>query len=158
MDRTIEPRLAQIFVPLLSVIEDHDARESLRQLARDYHRDMVADRGMETEAQMLEIIQEIRQDPFRQGLAIKEIAERFIAHYSEDFEYKITPKWVGGIVRKKLGLKSYRRGGVFYIAEAEEEKIERLFERYGLTGPEDNPAEPLPTEASQAEGTPPLLS
>ena len=157
VDRTIEPRLAQIFVPLLSVIQDAEARASLRELARAYHRELVADRGMDVEAQMLEIIQEIRQDPYHQGLAIKEIAERFIARHSEDFEYKITPKWVGGIIRKKLGLKSYRRGGVFYIAESEEEKIERLFERYGLTGQDDNPAEPTPAEASQAEGTPPLL-
>src|SRR3989441_7070691 len=52
-DRSIEPRLAQIFVPLLSVIEDAGAREALRQVAREYHKELVADRGMDMEAQVL---------------------------------------------------------------------------------------------------------
>src|SRR5712691_8346923 len=51
-DRSIEPRLAQIFVPLLSVIEDAGAREALRQVAREYHKELVADRGMDMEAQV----------------------------------------------------------------------------------------------------------
>ena len=55
--RSIEPRLAQIFVPLLSVIEDAGARDALRQVAREYHKELVADRGMDVEAQVLEIIQ-----------------------------------------------------------------------------------------------------
>src|ERR1039458_3925621 len=50
VDRTIEPRLSQIFVPLMSVIEDEDARKALRQVAREYHRELVADRGMDYEA------------------------------------------------------------------------------------------------------------
>src|SRR5947208_4089479 len=47
VDRTIEPRLNQIFVPLLSIIDDPNAREDLRELARKYNREMIADRGME---------------------------------------------------------------------------------------------------------------
>src|SRR5437879_1648639 len=35
VDRSIEPRLAQIFVPLLSVIEDAVARQALREVARE---------------------------------------------------------------------------------------------------------------------------
>ena len=139
VDRTIEPRLAQIFVPLLSVIQDAEARTSLRELARAYHREMVADRGMETEAQMLEIIQEIRQDPYHQGLAIKEIAERFIARHSEDFEYKITPKWVGNVIRKKLGLKTEKRhGGIYMIAASEGRRLAFLCERYGVSSTQED--------------------
>lgn len=132
VDRSIEPRLAQIFVPLLSVIEDTKARDALREVAREYHRDLVADRGMDVEAQMLEIIQEIKQDPYFQGLAIKEISDRFIARHSEDFDRKITPHWVGYVIRRKLGLKTHRRGGSYFVAESENTKLIRLFERYGL--------------------------
>ena len=38
VDRSVEPRLAQVFVPLLSVIEDAAARQSLRELMQGYHR------------------------------------------------------------------------------------------------------------------------
>jgi hypothetical protein len=132
VDRSIEPRLAQIFVPLLSVVEDAEARNALRQVAREYHRDLVTDRGMDVEAQMLEIIQEIQQDPFSADLAVKEIAERFIARHGEDFDRKITPHWVGYIIRRKLGLRTEKRHGNYMIAASEGPKIARLFERYGL--------------------------
>src|SRR6266550_3342807 len=39
VDRTIEPRLNQIFVPLLSIIEDEGARRDLRELARRYNKE-----------------------------------------------------------------------------------------------------------------------
>jgi len=132
VDRSIEPRLAQIFVPLLSVIEDTSARNALRQVAREYDRDLVADRGMDVEAQLLEIIQELQQEPYAASLAVKEIAERFIARHSEDFERKITPHWVGYLIRRKLGLKTEKHHGNYLIAVSEGPKLARLFEKYGV--------------------------
>jgi hypothetical protein len=138
VDRSIEPRLAQIFVPLLSVIEDAGAREALRQVARDYHRELVADRGMDIEAQVLEIIREMQESSYGEGLSIKEIATRFIEQHGEDFERKVTPHWIGQIVRRKLGLKTYRHAGSYYLAESEKAKLDRLFERYGLVADTEN--------------------
>ncbi len=74
VDRSIEPRLAQVFVPLLSVIEDSGAREALSKVAREYHRGLVADRGMDIEAQVLKIIQELQSLNYDAGISIKEIA------------------------------------------------------------------------------------
>src|SRR5439155_236730 len=59
VDRSIEPRLSQIFVPLLSIIEDSGARADLRELARLYNRDIISERGMDTEAQVLEVIRDL---------------------------------------------------------------------------------------------------
>src|SRR5437016_8821892 len=131
-DRSIEPRLAQIFVPLLSVIEDAGAREALRQVARDYHKELVADRGMDVEAQVLEIIQELQSMSDGAGIAIKEIASRFIEQHGEDFERKVTPHWIGQIVRRKLQLKTQRRREGYVIATTEAAKLVRLYEKYGI--------------------------
>src|SRR5712691_4326992 len=49
-DLAIEPRLNQIFLPLLSVVKDPKDREELRALARRYHGEMIAERGMDLEA------------------------------------------------------------------------------------------------------------
>ena len=38
VDRSIEPRLNQIFVPLLSIIDDENALKEVRNFARDYNR------------------------------------------------------------------------------------------------------------------------
>jgi hypothetical protein len=133
VDRSIEPRLAQVFVPLLSVIEDASAREELRKVAREYHRELVADRGMDIEAQVLEIIQELQNLGDNGGISIKEISNRFIEHHGEDFERKVTPHWVGHIVRRKLGLKTEKRHGSYVIASAEAPKLARLYEKYGVS-------------------------
>jgi hypothetical protein len=108
VDRSIEPRLNQIFVPLLSIIEDPRAREDLRELARKYNRELIADRGMDMEAQILEIIGDMLASPFDTRLSIKDITSWFIDRHSMDYDRKITTKWIGSIVRKKLGLKTHR--------------------------------------------------
>jgi hypothetical protein len=133
VDHSIEPRLAQIFVPLLSVIEDAGARQALRQVAREYHRELVTDRGMDIEAQVLEIIQELQETGYGLGISIKEIATRFIEQHGEDFERKITPHWVGHIIRRKLGLKTEKRHGSYVIASSEAPRLARLYEKYGIS-------------------------
>ena len=132
VDRSIEPRLAQIFVPLLSVIEDSSARQALRHVAREYHRELVADRGMEIEAQVLEVIQDLQESAYGLGLSVKEIASRFIDRHGEDFERKITPHWIGHVIRRRLGLKTERRHGNYLIASSEAPKLGRLYEKYGV--------------------------
>ena len=130
VDRTIEPRLAQVFVPLMSIIEDSAARAALREVAREYHRNLVSDRGMDVEAQVLEIIRELRKNG--EALAIKEIARRFIELHGDDFERKVTPHWIGHIIRKKLQLRTEKHHGSYEIAASEGPKLTRLFERYGV--------------------------
>jgi hypothetical protein len=132
VDRSIEPRLAQIFVPLLSVIEDAGARQALRQVARDYHRELVADRGMDIEAQVLDVIRELEESSYGIGPSIREITNRFVEQHGEDFERKITPHWIGQVVRRKLQLKTERHREGYVIAASEGAKLARLFEKYGI--------------------------
>ncbi|MCH8239923.1 MAG: hypothetical protein IIB62_07710, partial [Proteobacteria bacterium] len=42
VDRSIEPRLNQMFAPLLSIVEDRQARSALRETMRKIHRERVA--------------------------------------------------------------------------------------------------------------------
>lgn len=132
VDRNIEPRLNQIFVPLLSIIEDERAREDLRDLARRYNREMIADRGMDMEAQILEVI----RDSLAAGeskLSVKDITNWFIDRHGEDYERKITPKWVGSVIRKRLNLKTQKSHGVFVIPPSEQPKLDLLYEKYGIS-------------------------
>jgi hypothetical protein len=74
-------------------LKDAAARQSLRELMRDYHRELVADRGMDMEAQVLEIIQELREfEP--SDVSIREITNRLADQHGEDFGRKIvTPRF-----------------------------------------------------------------
>jgi len=133
VDRSIEPRLNQIFVPLLSIIEDAKAREDILRLARHYNREIIADRGMDMEAQVLEIIRDLAAASENPTLSIKDITGWFSDRYGADYDRKITTKWVGYIIRKKLNLKTQKSHGVFVIPLSEMPKMERLCERYGVS-------------------------
>jgi len=136
VDRRIEPRLSQIFVPLLSIMRDEKAKNEVCELARRYNRELVAERGMDMEAQVLEIIRELLSSD-EQQLSVKEITRWFQARYEEDFERKITTKWIGSVIRKKLYLKTQKSHGVFVIPFTEQPKLERLFEKYGVEAPKN---------------------
>jgi hypothetical protein len=143
VDRTIEPRLNQIFVPLLSIIEDPKAVEDLRELARRYNREMIADRGMDMEAQILEIVRNMLSSPYGESrLPLKDITSWFVDRHGIDYERKVTSKWIGNIIRKKLNLKTQRTRDGYVIPSSELAKLERLYEKYGVTGKEDNEVSP----------------
>jgi hypothetical protein len=85
------------------------------------------------EAQVLEVIQDLRESPYANGISIKEIAERVGERYGDDFERKVTPHWIGSVVRRRLGLKTEKRHGSYMIAATEGAKLTRLLEKYGIT-------------------------
>src|SRR6266542_2544453 len=133
VDRSIEPRLNQIFVPLLSIIEDPQAVEDLRELARRYNKEMIADRGMEMEAQILEIIRDMLSSPYgAPQLPLKDITSWFVDRHGMDYERKVTSKWIGTIIRKRLNLKTQKSHGVYLIPLSEKPKLDRLYEKYGI--------------------------
>jgi hypothetical protein len=115
VDRAIEPRLNQIFVPLLSVIDDAAVKNELQNLARAYNRELVAERGMDAEAQILEIIRDVLARDVNPTLSVKEIASWFAERQGADYERKVTPKWIGGLIRRRLGLRTRKSDGVFIV-------------------------------------------
>jgi hypothetical protein len=153
VDRSIEPRLNQIFVPLLSIIEDPEAVEDLRELARRYNKEMIAARGMDMEAQILEIIRDMLSSPYgAPQLPLKDITSWFVDRHGMDYERKVTSKWIGTIVRKKLNLKTQKSHGIYVIPLSEQPKLERLYEKFGVSPKENDEAEPDQTAASEILG------
>jgi hypothetical protein len=140
VDWSIEPRLNQIFVPLLSIVEDPAIRAELRDLARQYNGELATERGMDTEARVLEVIRDLLASPAAPPLSIKEITRVFADRHAAEYERKITTKWIGRIVRKGLGLSAEKSHGVYLIPTSETAKLPRLYERYGIeaaVGPEE---------------------
>ncbi len=50
-------------------------------------------------------------NPYESRLTVKDITNSFIERHGMDYERKITTKWVGNIVRKRLGLHAYKSVG-----------------------------------------------
>src|SRR5262249_22676144 len=147
---SIEPRLNQVFAPILAIATDEKTKADLLELARAYHRDLLVDRSQESEAKVLEVIRDLRAAG--EALTLKEIVSWFTERHADEYERKITPKWVGWIVRKRLHLQTVRRNGGFGIADEELASLPILFDRYGVTPPaeagtastqEETPVAPL---------------
>jgi hypothetical protein len=146
-DPQLEARVAQIFRPLLAVAVTPEAKERLYQLARKTSGTLKADRGTSTEAQLLDIISELRRDSA--PLGIKDIAERFSARFGADAYRSVTPRWVGFQLRSRLSLLTVKSHGTFVIPDSENAKLQTLFVRYGISQVERS--EP-PIEASTLAG------
>src|SRR5258705_6296336 len=153
VDRSIEPRLNQIFVPLLSIIEDPESRGDLQELAKRYNREMIADRGMDMEAQILEIVRDMLSSPYgAPQLPLKDITSWFVDRHGMDYERKVTSKWIRTIVRKRLNLKTQKSHGVYVIPPSEQPKFERLYEKYGISPKETDELAPEQTAAPDILG------
>ena len=132
VDLPIEPRLRQIFAPLVSAAPDEETQQELLALAEDYHRDLVADRGMDIEAQVLEAVREALSKHDRPNLPIADIALCFQGRYGEEFGHQVTNRWIGSILRRRLHLRTQKSHGVYVVPMSERPRLAQLFERYGL--------------------------
>jgi len=149
VDRTIEPRLNQVFVPLLSIIEDDAVRDDLKALARRHQQELVTDRSMTTEAQVLDVINELLLVGDGERLSVKEITEQFSERFADEYDRKITNRWIGNVLRRKLGLRPYKSDGTFIIALTTKTRatLDRLAAKHGITLPRAAPAaETAPSE------------
>jgi hypothetical protein len=66
----------------LSVVSDPKDREEMRALARRYHGEMVNERGMDLEAQVLECIRDLRESG--RPLAIKDITNWLVDRHGDE--------------------------------------------------------------------------
>jgi len=136
IDRSIEPRLNQIIIPLASVISDGQTLKQLKESIKEYNDQLISDRGMEEVAQILEIIKGIKhpkQDSPIQ-LTISNITSQYIERFGElnDFGKKINEKWIGWQIRKNLKLKPKRTRDGYVIPISEQTKLKNLYGKYGL--------------------------
>ena len=47
-------------------------------------------------------------------------------------DWKATPKWIGGLIRRRLGLRTICRSGNYLIPASEAPRLEQPYEKYGL--------------------------
>ena len=132
VDPNIEPRLNQILLPLMSVVADEKLRSELRSMALEAQLNLVADRGLLVEAQVLEIIAELIAGSQRPVIPVADIATGIIERYGDEYDRPITNRWVGSVLRKRLNIRTYKSHGVYVVPLQERSKIELLCKRYGV--------------------------
>ncbi len=128
-DRSIEPRLNQIAVPLMSIIDDTNLILEIKQLIKGYNENIKTDRTLSYHYQILETICELLDNGYPKP-TIKQIADT----YNKDLSYseQVTAKKMGYLVRKILDLKTEKTRGGYTLSESNREKIGTLRNRYDI--------------------------
>jgi hypothetical protein len=135
VDASQSARINQLLVPLLSIIEDEEARTRVRTFASGIDEELRFDRSLKPEALVLRAIHELGKGDSRQSVAVSDITKLVIARHSKDFDRFVTPRYVGEIIRKRLRLATEKRHGVYVVSLAEGEHFAHLCKRYGIEEP-----------------------
>lgn len=130
---SLSARGNQILLPLLSIVDSRPLREALIALVSATQQSAAAERGLSTEAQVLEIIYELRGASDAQVISMRDIAQAFRTRFGQEYERPITPRWIGAVLRQRLHLTPYKSNGHFVLAAEASTRLEALYEQYGLT-------------------------
>lgn len=129
----IHPRLHQIVIPLLTIIEDEGMKLSLKEFVKEYNGELASDRGQSWEADVTLAILRLAKERGEDSLTVKEIAEAVnrIIDFSDDH---LHARKVGWIMTKKLHLKTHRTRNGYTLSLLKNRKaIERWKECFGIT-------------------------
>ena len=131
------PRLNQILIPLLSLIEDKTLREEIWATAGIIEGQLYRNRSASVEAEVLEILSCYIREESRSHISVKEITTEFIRKYSEGYDRPITHRFIGNIIRAKLHLFTYKSHGNYVLPMSEASKIVEMCKRFGVN-PEES--------------------
>jgi hypothetical protein len=132
LDERIEPRLRQIFNPLAAVAEDSAARADLLRFARASDNRLRNERRNTVEAQLLALLQGLVLRSSDRPVALRDIAAAFASTSGNDFG-SVSNRWIGDVLRKRLGISTHKSHGTFAVPVEERPRIAALCERYGIT-------------------------
>jgi hypothetical protein len=131
VDRSRSGRFNQTIVPLLSIAPTEEMRDTIRRYAELCDERNRSYRALSIEAEIASTILDLFQhegDDLAVGLIASALRQRVLG----EFERPITPRYVGQVLRRDLGLYTYKRHGTFVLPRSEEGKVGRLAKRYGL--------------------------
>ena len=92
-------------------------------------RQIAADRGLDIEAQVLTAIKASPEGTA--GITLKDVTDKFITIYGGEYDDKVTSRWIGTLIRRKLGLSTRKSHGVYVIPLEEAPRLNALYMKYG---------------------------
>ena len=132
VDPLLSPRMNQVLVPLLSVIEEGAMRQEIRQTVGALDQELRASRASSTEGGVLEVLAELFAASDRSSVPLSEVVAAFTSRFGHEYERPISNRLVGGVLRKRLHLVTYKSHGVYVVPATERSKVEHLCARYGV--------------------------
>jgi len=126
----VEPRINQIFSPLLQIAVDEKFKTELLALAKQCSGQIVKDRATSIEYHTLSAIKFLFSE--RETVSVGDVSSYMFLQYSDFHDKKITARLIGSVINKILCLQTYKHSGRFYISKKQQELLDTLYLRYGV--------------------------
>lgn len=128
-DRNIEPRLNQIAVPLMSIIDDKEIVREIQDHIRDYNDSIKADRTLSYNYQILDALVCLLNKGYEEP-TIGDITTQFNNELEHSEE--ITSRKMGYLLKKTLNLKTQKTRDGYVVLKENKHKISLLAKRLGI--------------------------
>lgn len=128
----IEPRLNQTALSLLSMIEDGALRKEVQVWLTSKHEHTLADRRATAEGSVVAALHRAVTASQAPHVLLGTITDFFNDVHEAEYGHPMTHKWVGYMLRVRLGISTHKSGGVYVVPASERPKIDALARRYGL--------------------------
>ena len=129
----IHPRLNQIVIPLLSIIKDGVIRNHLRTFIVKYNSELVADRGLSWESDIIFAILKYEHENIVNEVTVKDITLS-VNKEIDMGEDTLQARKVGWYLRAKLQMKTYKtRKGYVLSFKENKKKLDFWKERFGIS-------------------------
>ncbi|HEY1614674.1 MAG TPA: hypothetical protein VGF97_13385 [Rhizomicrobium sp.] len=136
----VEPRLNQVALSLLSLVEDPGLRADIQDFIIAGNHRALSERREAPEASVLTALFEAMSNIPGTDIAVQEVAERFNTAHAAEYGRTMTNKWIGNMLRMRLQLATRKARGVYVVPVTEHPKVVALAKRYGIS--EEKHAEP----------------
>lgn len=132
VEPTLEPRMNQILLPLLSIAPTAETRTAILAYATRMQTSVVSDRAGSTEGQVLHVIADMLREEEKAVVPLQEIVTAFSGRFGVEYDRPITNRYLGGILRNRLGLPLYKTNGVIAVSLKDRARLDVLLNRYGI--------------------------
>jgi len=126
----VEPRVNQIALPLLSLVDDLDVRAEIGDLLKRNQSERIEQRQSTTEARVVAVLTARTAQDNGFPVTIGAITNAFNDKFATEYPKPVSDRWIGHILRKVLRISAHRSNGVFVIPASEIPKIKALSARY----------------------------
>lgn len=142
----VEPRLAQIMMPLLSIIDDQTIKDEFISFMQDRNRQIIEERGETLDGIVAGVVCRLWHEIPDENIRVKAITEKS-QEQMDSSSYKLTPRKVGSILRGsfKLILSKGRDGYYIDRSDRNSDKLNAVAAKFGI----DVPHPPQPAQSAQ---------
>ena len=129
----VEPRVNQIALPLLSLVDEPEVRADIRDRLLREQETRSLSRRETSEGRVVAALCQAMAASSSAPLTVGAVTDRFNSSDSNAYHAPVSEKWVGRVLRTQLRLATEKSHGVYVVPTAERAKIAALAARYNCS-------------------------